>query len=140
MAKSGDNASAAIQALLAERRKIEEWLQKLAAAGDKTAPDVRTRVQGDYEARLTKVVTELQGYSDDLRASLESQRAKFADFKSREAAATEELPDGGGADRSVRAVEELLDALVSNRRAKALEAPPRRLEDLARGEPAAEAD
>ena len=93
MARRGNKSTAAIQKLLEERRKIEQWLRRLDMAADQTAADVRDRVRGDYQLRLDKVVGELQEYGDDLRTSLESQRATYADFKSQETTATEELAE-----------------------------------------------
>ncbi len=93
MARRGNKSTAAIQKLLEERRKIEQWLRRLEMAADQTAADVRDRVRGDYQLRLDKVVGELQEYGDDLRTSLESQRATYADFKSQETTATEELAE-----------------------------------------------
>jgi hypothetical protein len=91
--KRKDKSTAEIQRLLEERRRIEQWLERLAMAADKTPAAVRERVQGDYRARLTAVVSELKGYADDLRASLEEQQARRDDFKTQERQATEELAE-----------------------------------------------
>jgi hypothetical protein len=91
--KRKDKSTAEIQRLLEERRRIEQWLERLAMAADKTPAAVRERVQGDYRARLTAVVTELKGYADDLRGALAEQQARRDDLKGQERHATEELAE-----------------------------------------------
>ncbi|HEX9729486.1 MAG TPA: Ran-binding zinc finger domain-containing protein [Gemmatimonadales bacterium] len=93
MVKRGSKSDNTIQALLEERRKIEQWLQRLEMAADQTAAGVRDRVKGDYQARLEEVVSRLQGFGDDLRASLETLQQTRADHKKREKAASEELAE-----------------------------------------------
>ncbi len=93
MAKKKDNSSGEIQRLLEERRQVEQWLQRLEMAADKTPSAVRERVRGDYEERLTGVVEQLQGYGDDLRASLADQQGRRSEFKQQEHDATEELAE-----------------------------------------------
>jgi hypothetical protein len=91
--KRKDKSTAEIQRLLEERRRIEQWLERLAMAADKTPAAVRERVQGDYRARLVAVVTELKGYADDLRAALAEQQARRDELKGQERQATEELSE-----------------------------------------------
>jgi hypothetical protein len=91
--KRKDKSTAEIQRLLEERRRIEQWLERLAMAADKTPAAVRERVQGDYRARLVAVVTELKGYADDLRAALTEQHARRDELKGQERQATEELAE-----------------------------------------------
>jgi hypothetical protein len=93
VARKKDKSAAEIQRLLEDRRRIEQWLQRLAMAADKTPPAVRERVQGDYETRLTAVVGELKGYADDLRSSLSDLHGRRDDFKGQEREATEELAE-----------------------------------------------
>jgi hypothetical protein len=89
-----DKAStAAIQKLLDERKQIEQWLVRLEKAADRTPEAVRARVRGDYESRLTAVVRELQGFEDDLRASLEDVQGRYASARDQERQATEELAE-----------------------------------------------
>lgn len=93
MGKRKERSTVEIQRLLEERRRIEQWLERLAGTADKTPAAVRERVQGDYRARLVAVVTELKGYGDDLRASLSEQQAKRDELKKQERQATEELAE-----------------------------------------------
>jgi hypothetical protein len=93
VAKKKDTSAADIQRLLEDRRRIEQWLQRLAMAADKTPSGVRERVKSDYDARLTTVVDELKGYADDLRSSLDEQHARRDEFKGQERDATEELAE-----------------------------------------------
>jgi len=89
-----DKAStAAIQKLLDERKQIEQWLVRLEKAADRTPEAVRVRVRGDYESRLSAVVRELQGFQDDLRASLEDVQGRYATARDQERLATEELAE-----------------------------------------------
>jgi hypothetical protein len=89
-----DKAStAAIQKLLDERKQIEQWLVRLEKAADRTPDAVRSRVRSDYETRLAAVVRELQGFQDDLRASLEDLQARHGVARDQEQQATEELSE-----------------------------------------------
>jgi hypothetical protein len=91
--KRKDKSTAEIQRLLEERRRIEQWLERLSMAADKTPVAVRERVQGDYRARLAAIVGELTGYADELRAALDEQNTRRDDLKGQERQATEELAE-----------------------------------------------
>jgi hypothetical protein len=91
--KRDKTSTAAIQKLLEERRQIEQWLVRLEKAADRTPESVRTRVRSDYESRLSTVVRELQGFEEDLRASLEDVQARYAAARDQERLATEELSE-----------------------------------------------
>lgn len=94
MARKKDKASnGQIQELLAERKRIEQWLVRLDKAADRTPEAVRSRVRGDYESRLTAVVRELQGYQEELRGSLTEVQARLAAARKEEKQATEELAE-----------------------------------------------
>lgn len=94
MGRKRDRAAAGdIQRLLDERKRIEQWLVRLDRAADRTPAAVRDKVRGDYQARLTTVVTELKGYEEELRGTLSQVRARQADFRSQEHQATEELSE-----------------------------------------------
>lgn len=87
MAKSPDQDSNAVQALLAERSQYEDWLSRLAAS---TAPDsVRRRVQSDYETRLGKIMESLREHADAIAADLDRFRSSASDLERREAEALE---------------------------------------------------
>lgn len=93
MAKRGGKSTAQIQKLLDERRKIEQWLQRLEMAADETAGAVRDKVRVDYQERLSNVVTELQGFGDQIRATLDGHRSAHTDLKAQEKTASEELAE-----------------------------------------------
>src|ERR1043166_1173732 len=59
-------AGADIEALLAERRKYEEWIAALEAKKDQTPPHVFTRVHADYEERLKAATEKLSAQSGTL--------------------------------------------------------------------------
>ncbi len=83
----------AIETLLAEKTDIEDWIEKLNAAGSKTPKAVRAKVQGDYQARFDKVLEELQGFRDDIVSSLEKQEAEHSRVLEVEAAASERFAE-----------------------------------------------
>jgi hypothetical protein len=126
-----DKAStAAIQKLLDERKQIEQWLVRLEKAADRTPEAVRARVRGDYESRLSAVVRELQGFEDDLRASLEDVQGRHASARDQERQATEEL-----AEAELRyAVGEFGDAEWSERKTGLLDRLIRIREDIGQAE------
>ena len=75
MAKATTKSVGAIQRLLAERREIERWLERLRSAADKTPEAVREKVRSDYQARLNDVIGELKGFGDELADTLRRQRS-----------------------------------------------------------------
>ncbi len=82
-----------IKRLRDEKSKIENWLERLAASGDKTPDNVRERVEGDYKKRLDQVVAELQGHSTEIAEALEQQREIRGSFAKQEADAMEKLAE-----------------------------------------------
>lgn len=93
MGKRKEKSTADIQRLLEERRRIEQWLERLGMAADKTPAAVRERVQSDYRTRLGTVVSELKSYAAELRSALEEQTTRRDDLKEQERQATEELAE-----------------------------------------------
>jgi hypothetical protein len=94
VARKKDKASGAhIQDLLAERKRIEQWLVRLDKAADRTPDAVRKKVRGDYESRRNAIVEELQGFEEDLRGSLQEVQARLAASRTDERNATEELAE-----------------------------------------------
>jgi hypothetical protein len=131
VAKKRDKAATGeIQTLLDERKRIEQWLVRLAKAADRTPAAVRDKVRGDYEARLSAVVTQLQGYEEDLRGSLEEVQARYAAAREEESQATEELSEA-----ELRyAVGEFGDAAWSEKKTTILDRLIRIREELALAE------
>lgn len=93
MAKENKSSTVAIQKLLEEKRQVERWLRRLEMASDKTPQAVRDRVQSDYRRRLETILTELQGYRDDLNGSLQAHRATRDGLASREQEASDRLAE-----------------------------------------------
>lgn len=88
-----DKSKAEIQELLAERRKLEQWLDRLAETADKTTQDVRERVESDYRARLDKVNGRLQSFVDDIREARDAQQSTFDELKEKEEKKSKELAE-----------------------------------------------
>ena len=93
MAKRQAKSTDSIEKLLEERQKIEQWLQRLGRAADKTPESVRTKVESDYRKRLDEVVTELQGYRDELTSALERHRSERGELAGQERDAAEKLAE-----------------------------------------------
>ena len=93
MAKGSKRSSSDIQKLLEEKRQIEQWLERLSMAADKTPGPVRDKVQSDYRKRHGAILAELQGFKGELGQALEQQREARDDLAEREAAASERLAE-----------------------------------------------
>ncbi len=93
MPKGQAKSTGDIQRLLDEKRRIEQWLERLEIAADKTPKHVRMRVATDYRERLDGVVRELQGFRDELAATLADQIGRRDQMKRDEAEATERLSE-----------------------------------------------
>ncbi len=93
MAKQSKTSTVAIQNLLEEKRQIERWLRRLDMASDKTPANVRKKVRADYSQRRDAILTELQGFRDDLNASLQKHREVRDDLARREEDAAERLAE-----------------------------------------------
>ena len=63
MANTTPGTDTSIEALLEERAQYEQWLTKLDAAANNAPASVRTKVRGDYEARLRGVIEQLRGHA-----------------------------------------------------------------------------
>ncbi len=95
-----DNA-AEIETLLADRDRLQGWLDRLTGAGSSAPPTVRERVRADYEGRLAEVVARLGSFTTALEASLtqvESQLTHLDDLRieAEEARAEASLRHGVG--------------------------------------------
>jgi hypothetical protein len=93
MPKGQGKSTADIQRLLDEKRRIEQWLERLDIAADKTSKSVRLRVATDYRERLDGVVRELQGFRNELAATLADQVNRRDKLRRDEAEATERLSE-----------------------------------------------
>ncbi len=67
-----------LKTLLAERQTVTQWLARLSQADDGASDVVRSKVRADYEARLTAVSKQLEGFADELRAALSKETVKQA--------------------------------------------------------------
>ena len=93
MAKSSKSSDQIIKELLEERTRLEAWLAKLDAAGDKTPAEVRGKVESDYRTRLDKVVSRLGEFVGDMEESLAAQRSMVESLSAEKQAAEERLAE-----------------------------------------------
>jgi hypothetical protein len=63
----GQNPMDALNALMEERNRYEQWLAQLDARKGATPPHVFERVRGDYGARLNSVLDQLAGRATELQ-------------------------------------------------------------------------
>src|SRR5687767_4329819 len=63
-----------VESLLVTRQKLTEWLEKLDVAGNKTPAAVRSKVQSDYQGRLSNVVERLREHCDVLSSTAKELR------------------------------------------------------------------
>ena len=63
----GQNSMDALNALMEERNRYEQWLAQLEARKGTTPPHVFERVRGDYGARLNGVLDQLSGRATELQ-------------------------------------------------------------------------
>ena len=59
----------ALNALMEERNRYEQWLAQLDARKGTTPTHVFARVRADYDARLMKVLDQLAGRATELQAT-----------------------------------------------------------------------
>jgi len=93
MSKRPGNTTVGIQRLLEERRQYESWIARIDAAGGATPNTVRSRVRGDYEARLRAVIDELKVHAEAARQMATQRREFRADLQKKESAAAERLAE-----------------------------------------------
>jgi hypothetical protein len=93
MAKNAGKSTAAIQKLLGERSQIEQWLQRLGLAGDKTPEAVREKVKADYQARLKELIRELAAFGDELNDALKRALTTREGLSRQEKEAAERLSE-----------------------------------------------
>ncbi len=68
----------ALNALMEERNRYEQWLAQLDARKATTPTHVFARVRADYDARLTKVLDQLAGRATELQATASTLAEKVA--------------------------------------------------------------
>lgn len=74
----------ALNGLLKERQRYEEWLAALEAKRANTSESVYERVQGDYQSRLRDVSAKLAERAGELKASIDSLRSKLDEISRQE--------------------------------------------------------
>jgi hypothetical protein len=79
--------------LLQERRQYEAWLARIDAATDTTPEHVRSRVRGDYIARLAAVTEELKAHADAARQLIAQKKESLTDLAKKEKLAAERLAE-----------------------------------------------
>jgi len=93
MAKGPSKNTQAIERLLQERRQYEAWLARIDEAADATPDHVRTRVRGDYVARLAAVTEELKTHAEAARQLIAEKQASLSDLARKEKQAAERLAE-----------------------------------------------
>ena len=78
MTEDMPGGTAEIEALLADRQRLQGWLDRLETTAGAAPAGVRGRVRADYEGRLAEVVVRLRGFTTALAASLETVRSQLA--------------------------------------------------------------
>ena len=68
----------ALNALMEERNRYEQWLAQLDARKGTTPTHVFARVRADYDARLTKVLDQLSGRATELQTTASTLAEKVA--------------------------------------------------------------
>src|SRR4051812_47910532 len=74
----------ALNGLLKERQRYEEWLAALEAKRAKTSDAVYQRVQSDYQSRLSEVSAKLTERAGELRANIDSLTSRLDEISRQE--------------------------------------------------------
>src|SRR5919112_41964 len=74
----------ALNGLLKERQRYEEWLTALEAKRVSTSDAVYQRVRADYQARLRDVSTKLSDRAGDLRESIDALSLRLEEVSKQE--------------------------------------------------------
>ncbi len=82
-----------IEGLLEQRAQYEQWLTKLDGAANKAPAAVRSKIRGDYEARLRGVIEQLRGHSATIAEELERHQSSQAELDGQRRQAEEELAE-----------------------------------------------
>jgi hypothetical protein len=70
-----------IEGLLATRQQLLGWLDRLHEVGSRAPAQVRSKVEGDYRARLAQVVAQLSTHGDLIQSALEGLRAEAREYR-----------------------------------------------------------
>lgn len=79
MTKSKTNALESLRALIAERQQYEQWISTLESKREGTPPHVFERVQGDYNARLQRVIGDIKGHAEELQLSISALSSRLVE-------------------------------------------------------------
>ncbi|MEO5904870.1 MAG: hypothetical protein ABIQ55_12725 [Gemmatimonadaceae bacterium] len=79
MNKAKTNALEALRALIAERQQYEQWIATLESKRENTPAHVFERVQGDYNTRLERVLTNIQGHAEELQLSISALSSRLVE-------------------------------------------------------------
>jgi hypothetical protein len=82
-----------IDALLEQRARYEQWLTKLDGAANSAPATVRSKIRGDYEARLRGVIERLRGHSATIAGELERHQSSQSQLDGQRRQAEEELAE-----------------------------------------------
>lgn len=79
MTKAKTNALEALRALIAERQQYEQWITTLESKRENTPAHVFDRVQSDYNTRLSRVMTDIKGYAEELQLSISALSSRLVE-------------------------------------------------------------
>jgi hypothetical protein len=117
----GQNPMDALNALMEERNRYEQWLTQLDARKGSTPPHVFERVRGDYGARLNTVLDQLAGRATELQETAGTLAERVAALYADETALRDERAEaelrasvGEFTDEHAREVIQRCDEAISS--------------------------
>jgi hypothetical protein len=117
----GQNPMDALNALMEERNRYEQWLAQLDARKGSTPPHVFERVRGDYGARLNSVLDQLAGRATELQETAGTLAERVAALYADETALRDERAEaelrasvGEFTDEHAREVIQRCDEAISS--------------------------
>ena len=96
------NSMDALNALMEDRSRYEQWLAQLDARKGTTPPHVFDRVRGDYNDRLTKVLDQLAGRATELQETASTLAERVAALYADETTLRDERADHQGPSMVLR--------------------------------------
>ena len=93
MARNNDPGAQHVTELLAERRKLEQWLARLDEKAESANSAVTSRVRGDYRKRLDEVTEELGQYGDGLRKQRDTHAKSLESLRKQESVRAEAMAE-----------------------------------------------